>query len=136
MQPKFIGHIQDGKLTLANRNSFANYLLTLNGKVELTVKKYHRNRSNEQNRYWWGVVVKILADHLGYDSQEMHDALKWEFLRKDGPMPTVKGTSKLNTKEFCELIERVQRWVAMTFQVYIPDPNEVGFEIFQSATEE
>lgn len=127
MTPKFLGTIKDGKLTLDNKHKFELFLRCLDGRVELTVKKFRKKRSDPQNRYYWGVVIKILGEHFGYESEEMHEALKWQFLRKKGPVPTVISTTKLNTMEFMEYLDRIMRWASIEHKIYIPSPDEVEF---------
>jgi hypothetical protein len=128
--PRFLGTIEDGKPRLDNRVKFLAYCAGFkNGtRIECVVKKYRRTRSNEQNRYYWGVVIPLLANHFGYTKDEMHDALKWEFLRKPESSPaTVRSTSSLTTVEFNEFVEAVVVWAATNYQVVIPDPNEADF---------
>ncbi|MCE5335161.1 MAG: hypothetical protein LLG06_11320 [Desulfobacteraceae bacterium] len=108
---------------------YAVHLSTLEGKqVEIVVRKRKSQRSQDQNRYYWGVVVEILAKHFGYEPEEMHEALKFKFLRTHaGDLPTVKSTAKLNTGEFTEYVDRVIRWAAAEHGCYVPGPNEVEY---------
>lgn len=88
----------------------------------LTPKKV--SRTNRQNSYYWGVLIKILSDEIGYYPEEMHDALKLLFLRKheEGKPETARSTSHLNTEEFTHYVERCRQWAAE--QGYtIPDPQ-------------
>ena len=49
------------------------YIARFNGsEVQVTIGKKQRNRSESENRYYWGVVVNILADYCGYMPEEMH----------------------------------------------------------------
>lgn len=102
------------------------YMQTLQGKsVDITIKQHKSQRSNNQNNYYFGVVCKILGDYFGYTEEEMHDALKMKFLRH-GPcdMETVKSTTKLNTAEFEDYLEKIRRWAVTEYSVSIPLPNE------------
>jgi hypothetical protein len=103
------------------------YIQTCNdGPYRIEVKPYKPSRSDRQNRYYWGVVVRLLADHCGYTDDEMHDALKWMFLRvSSGNKPdTVRSTKRLTTQEFEVYIETIKRWAAQDMGVYIPDPQK------------
>lgn len=130
----FNGIIKDKKLELDNRQGLIDYIKILQGgkkeqKVSLTIERYIKKRSNPQNDYYQGVVLKILANELGYTRDEMHEAIKWEFLRKRGKkIDTVISTKKLNTIEFEDLMERIRRWSSEYLNVYIPNPNEVDYE--------
>jgi hypothetical protein len=122
----FVGTIENGQLTIDFQANFNRFLTTLEGqRVTVEVKKFRKNRTDQQNRYWWAVVIDILSKHTGYEPEEMHDAIKIKFLpvEKAG-LISGRSTARLNTEEFNDLIERVQRWAAQDLQVYIPDPEE------------
>ena len=124
--PIFRGAVQQGKLKLERPKRFAELLAKLEGaQIELVLRKYRCKRSNPQNRYYWGVVIDLLAEHCGYEPEEMHDALKQKFLQIHGDtaLPTVRSTASLNTLEFTNYIESI-RHLAAEMGVYIPDPNE------------
>jgi hypothetical protein len=64
------------------------------------------------------VVIGTLIENepmIGHTKDEMHQVLKAHF--------NVKSTSKLNTYEFTEFIDRVVRWSAQQ-GVRIPDPDD------------
>lgn len=124
--PIWRGSIENGELKLYSQEVYNKYLLSLRGEVELVVRKWKKRRSNEQNRYYWGVIIPILCESLGYFNEEMHEALKWKFLRNFGreKLPTVKSTSSLSTVEFKNYIERIVQWSAEQ-NIVIPDPNQV-----------
>lgn len=101
-------------------------------KVTIRVEIERHKRSSSQNRYWHGVVIPLFAEHCGYDVDDMKDTLALQLLPREltdmttGEVRIVPGhTSKLNTKEFNELIERAQR-LGAEMGIYIPDPNEVA----------
>ena len=89
-----------------------------------------KQRSLDQNAYWWSVPVAILADHCGYEPDQMHYVLLGEWRGyvdgSLGKVPRCTSSSKLSTAEFTELIEWVQRWAAMELNVQIPAPNEAA----------
>jgi len=124
----FVGTVNKGKIEYDLPANLNRWLMTLEGKrVSVEVKKFYKTRTTEQNSYWWGVVVDTLSKHTGFESDEMHDWLKLEFLpvySSDGKMKSGRSTTRLTTLEFVDLIERVQRWAAQDLQCYIPDPNE------------
>lgn len=128
--PQFLGTVEDGKLSLVNPQRFDRYLLNLVGEVVLTIKRNRkkRERSLAQNRYYWGVPVAILAENFGYSDEEMHEALKWQFLKKhEGRIPTVRSTTDLSTVEMENLLSKIRQWASSEFGVYIPTPNETEF---------
>lgn len=94
-----------------------------------------KGRSNEQNRYYWGVCIALLSEHTGFDREEMHEILKRRFLRhtvwvhhKDGIQEQVvisKTTTKLTTKQFEEFLTGIRQWSAQDLGVVLPEPNEI-----------
>jgi hypothetical protein len=94
-------------------------------RVDVTIREHKSQRSSNQNNYYWGVVLPILGDYFGYDTDEMHEALKIKFLSKGAcDIPTARSTTKLNTGEFEDFLERVRRWALTEYGVNVPLPNE------------
>ncbi len=87
------------------------------------VKARHQ-RSVQQNRYYWGVVCRLVADHTGYSPDEVHQILADMFLsyNKQGHKFT-ESTTRLNTQRFEAYLEECRKWTAVNLQVYIPNPN-------------
>ncbi len=118
-----------GKLTMlpAVRGFMQHHLDSLKGKaVVLTIAPQTRQRTNRQARYYFGVVVPLIAEHCGYEKDEMHDCLAMRFLRiEDDPItgsPRRKRTPATDTKEFAEYVDACIR-LASELGVYIPDPG-------------
>jgi hypothetical protein len=121
--------VKDGKLHLDRTLAFERWLSTLEGKrVTCEIKRFRKNRTSQQNRYYWGVIVDILSKELGYEPDEIHIMLREKFLRiHDERYPDfvlAKSTSRLSTQEFNEFKENIQRWAAQKLGIYIPDPSE------------
>ncbi len=133
MVPVFHGTVStSGRLELSDtvRAWFTRYLLTLAGKsVEVTVRVHRRQRSSRQNRYYFGVVVPFIAEHCGYEKDEMHELLAMRFLRvADDPItgsPRRRHTPQTDTKEFSEYVDSCIRFGA-ELGVFIPGPGDVS----------
>lgn len=129
--PVFEGEVDDrGNLLVFDLDRFQRYLKNSlrGGRVRIVVSREKKVRSLDQNSYYHGVVVDLLAEHCGYTHDEMHDAIKWQFLKKEDPgkpLPTVGSTAELSTVEFEELMARIREWAATEFGMWIPLPNEV-----------
>lgn len=126
----FDGEVRGGKLDADTRQWIADYIRTFDGKrIAVTVKLHKATRSTRANRYYWGVVVKMLAEHCGYDPDEMHQALAMKFLRiEDCPVtgvPRRKSTPKCDTTEFAEYVDCCIR-LAAELGVVIPDSNTIA----------
>lgn len=133
---KYYGQMRGGKLQC---QPFIDALKTLEGTVELTVKKWHPSRGNQANRYYWGVVVEEIAKGLadaGYEPREctkeaVHDMLKFRYLKSDRPIgkdgefvTMVTSTTELDSTEFAAYTDHCIRFAAEYLGVTVPEPNE------------
>lgn len=104
--------------------------------IEVRIRRRRKHRSDNQNRYYWGVVVpmiqagiKDLGDIVG--AEQVHELLKARFLGKDKidrdtgeVMYRVPGsTAGLTTIQFMEFIAQCQQFAAEFLGVVIPDPD-------------
>lgn len=116
---------------LADPESFKKDCAQLEGKSGFIAVIPHRKlKTNEQNRYYRGVVVKRFADEWGCTNAEAHDALSMEHLRyrpKPGMPEVVKSTSleEWSTVEWEDYMEFLRKWGAQEYGLYIELPNEV-----------
>tara|TARA_Y100000593_G_scaffold46258_1_gene87976 strand:+ start:484 stop:837 length:354 start_codon:yes stop_codon:yes gene_type:complete len=111
------GRVINGKLILDNKDDFQSDLYKFNGDVVLNLKELPKKKTNKQNNYYRGVVVKKLAQHLGYTLDEMHKELKREF--------KIETTKKLSQDEFQDYLDRIIRWASMFHGVALPDPTRL-----------
>lgn len=105
-------------------------LTKLRGKrIVIGLEKESKRRSLPQNKYYHGVVVKILADEFGYTKEECHDILKRDFLRipgENGKPDKIGSTRDLDTIGFEEYLEKIRFWAIIEYNITIPLPNEVA----------
>jgi hypothetical protein len=130
----FKAGVQNGKLSILNKQSFLDYIKAFEGEhLILDVKKMTSSRSLNQNAYYWGVVIEILSQHTGYTSEEMHEVLRSRFLNttidfsfknKNEELKGSRSTSDLNTKEFETYLAEIRQWASRDLEVWIPEPNE------------
>jgi hypothetical protein len=126
-----------GHLIIHDRKSFYKEVNLLAGKdVFVTVEKMQRNRTNQQNRYYFGVLVPLVRQGLidvGYNVsiEETHDLIKAKFAKRElvnettgEILKTVGSTAKMNTIEFANLVDSVVMWAAEFLGVVIPLPDE------------
>lgn len=107
-------------------------LKNLSGRHIIQFEKARQQRSMPQNKYYWGVVVPILASEFGYYKDEMHELLRRKFLSYTRVSPHTgeeelfaKSTTKLNTQEMEVYLESIRTWALSEFSVYLPLPNEI-----------
>lgn len=129
MNPVFLCKVESGKLIFENPQRFLAYQKTLEGKpLELILRKRKTQRSNQQNRAYWGIVIEILSREIGYSKDETHLALKQKFASYTDfltGLTIMESTAKMNTKRFMEYYQDIQRWAAEFLNCDIPDPGEI-----------
>lgn len=136
MRFKHYAHIDDkGNLNLSNKDVFKNELQKFRGKrVFITVDEEKPMRSNEQNKYYWGVALKLISDHTGYTEDEVHEIMLNKFsLKKEiiigDETHIIKGRShNMKTDEFEKYLEDIRRFAAEKLNTIIPLPNEILIE--------
>ena len=97
--------------------------------VVVVIKKYDKKRSNNINSYYWGVVVKMCADHTGYTNDEMHENFKKMFLYEKNLINNewiedIGSTTSLTNREMSLYVEACRMWAAAELSINIPDPIE------------
>lgn len=132
---QFFGRVEGGKLILTNRKAFEQEIQHMPNKDVTIVIKAKNTRSDQQNRYYWGVVVWTIRQHLidmgyRYSAEDIHAALKEKFnsqavVNEHGEVVVSIGqsTSSLNKDEFAEYLDKVLQWASETLGCYIPSPN-------------
>jgi hypothetical protein len=123
-----LGQVKEGKLLLDDKGSFTGHLHTLEGKrVEVTVRKFRKKRTVDQNRYYF-LILGMIAKETGHDAMSLHEAFKAKF----STHITYKGlvisesTKNKDTVEFTNYIEQVRAWAAEHLNMVIPDAQKAG----------
>lgn len=95
-------------------------------KVDVILKKHEERCSDPQRKYYWAVIVKMIAEYTGHEPNEIHDTLKWKFLKERDikGIEYVKSSESLNTAEREEYHEQCRKWALIVLGVKIPLPNE------------
>lgn len=130
LRPKHKCKIENGKLIIED------WILKpyKDGVYAISIKPFGEKeaRSNSQNAYYWGVIVNILSDETGYTSDEIHELLKFKFLKsnisiKGKEYITTKSTTELTTIAAEEFFSNIRQWASIELGIYIPLPNEVEY---------
>ena len=132
LTPLFGAKIEKGKLIHDNIDRFELWLGSLDGQeVVVSVEKRKKSRSQNQNNYYWGVVIELLVDAMGLMPEEVHEVLKSKFLikgltDKNGKNYEVsKSTADLTTSEFEDYLTKCRMWASQQLSVVVPLPHEV-----------
>lgn len=101
-----------------------------------TIEKIKNKRSNQQNRYYHGVIIPIVKNCLkeaGYlmTNEDVHDLLKMKFLRETlfinedtGDITErTKSTTELSKSDFMDYVAEIRQFTLEYFNTDIPDPN-------------
>jgi len=136
--PRFYGVIKKGKLDIVDheREAMGRWCRTFKDgtRVDIVIRKHSEKRTDQQNKYYWGTVVPILAEYFGHDNKEdLHNDLKLKFNPVESKIQkgSVIGgtTTKMSTTEFMasddSYVEKICRWAATEFGIYIPPPKRV-----------
>ena len=131
--PAFPAIIEKGKIRMLSPDRFKTYISRLEGNVSVIVRKRARHRTENQNAWYWACVVGIPALQFGYTPQEMHDAYKLMFLKREeqGKPITIGSTASLSISDFSEYVERCRQFCAEQ-DIDIPDPQQVDLSIYET----
>ena len=120
MIPAFAAKVDaDGRLVLDDHKAFTRYLTAAFGEahVLVTVRRSPKLRSANQHRYYHGIIVKLVADHLGYTPAETHTLVKTVF--------QIESTAKLESAAFEKFLEDIRIWAQTELELRLPLPNEI-----------
>ena len=129
--PIFYGTVRHGKIELENRDEFSIFLSKFEGKdMALILKRASQIRSGAENRYYWGVIVRMVSDEMAVLPDEAHDFLKSMFLKVGVEVAgkryeIIKSTASLSIAEFEDYCEMCRQWSANELNAPIPLPNEI-----------
>ena len=127
---------KNGTLPRTMTSIIVDYMRRTKGKlITITYKAVLPTRSLLQNKYYWGVVIKILSKEIGYAPDYMHEYMKQEFLwTDDQDMPDGKtakithDTKNLTTVQFEDYIYKIRQWADEFLMIDIPLPNQTQFD--------
>lgn len=107
----------------------------------ITTGKPIKIRSNKQNAYYWGVVLKTIKDASGIDSSALHRffCMKYNLetiVFPSGEIVEIPGSSKtLSTTRFMEYITSITEYALHEFDLFIPSPDEMSEEAYMEFIE-
>lgn len=136
---EFTCPVVDGRIPERDAKRIGECIRKLDGKrVAISVQEVKRTRSSQQNRYYWGCVVKHVTDAFRdagnmVNAEDVHDFLKQHVGKLSQVLVTMEGevlrgpgsTAKLTPTEFGNYVEAVRAWAADMLDLKIPSPDEV-----------
>lgn len=141
VHPIFYADADFGKLTYEDSKGFMGHLRSLKGRVSILIKRAYRKRTIPENSYYWGVVIKMLAEEYGSNKDGVsaeewwHEAMKTMFLCHieyrelhgvQVRFSRIRSTAEegFTTVDAEEYYENIRRWAADTLGFDIPEPRE------------
>lgn len=120
------------------------------GKYSVYILDARKGRTMRQNRYYWGVVLKVIEEDTGIEVEDLHEYFKQKFSRRtdynigvnlsgaftgtemgveimQGIHDVCVSTKMLSTKHFTTYIDKIVRWAGER-GLRIPAPNEIPDE--------
>lgn len=137
---ELIVKIEDSKIIPYNLALYSELLGRFNNKeVLLSIHQQKKKRSNDQNKYYWAVVIPMIQQGL-FDLQgeyfgieDTHNFLKQEFnfkeiVNKDTGEALKIGlsTTQLTTVEFMDFLDKIIDFADKFLNIKIPPPNGNG----------
>jgi len=137
MKVKIDSTVLNGVLS-RNRTPLANAVKQFNGKdITITVETKRKVRSNDQNAYYWGVIVSLIRlailEEWGEkkSSNQIHELLKTQcnYIERINEstgevIKESKSTTDNSTSEQELYHELCRKWAFDWFNIEIPLPNE------------
>lgn len=126
--------IQKGAIKLLDRSGMLRWASSVGDGIELIVEIRERKsrRSLRANRAYWGLLVTPLAEHLGYDRDEIEDLHEGLLMLYAGThidkisqkeIPN-KRSKNMNTAEFHQFMEWTVRYAAKEHGVVLELPDD------------
>lgn len=147
MKKVFFGKVENGKMRLYRHDEFVRVVKGLDGnEIAVAIGKRTKERSDAENRYYWGVVVEGVGRAMGevdengnVNKDVVHEYLKSKFAKEvlivNVPggvefVDTVRSTATMKTTEFENYLSRIRTWASVYLETYIPTPNEVDLNTY------
>jgi hypothetical protein len=121
------GRVVDGKVHLDSPKFYQAALPKWEGlRVRVTVEQEVETRRQRANRFYFGVILKLMAEESGHSVDELHELGKLRHNSKLVVDPftgeetkIAQSTAKLTIPEFSVYLERVMldgaEWLGITF---------------------
>lgn len=101
-------------------------LKNLDGEFLVKIQRKPKRRTNQVNKYYWGVVLEYISQETGENKNLLHELMKDRFIPNVVFLDAYDlSTASLDTVQMWEYIEMIRAWSVGFLNCYIPEPNEV-----------
>lgn len=120
-----LGRVKNKKIQI--QRFFKKDFEKLEGK-EIEITPVEGSKTQQQLRYLWGVVYKIVSDETGFTPEEVSDIYKKKFLAyekeyKGKVYKLTKGLSGLKKSEMMTFIDSVIKHATVELNLIVPEPD-------------
>jgi len=98
--------------------------------VEITIAPFEQTRRARANRYYWGVVLKMMAVEMQQSADDIHEIEKMRHNSKlvfdpasGEEVKVAQSTAKLKVQEFSDYLERVMLDGSEYLGIVFPEPT-------------
>jgi len=130
--PIFKAKIENNNLIIENQENYKNWLYQLNDKnVEVLVREPKKIRSPQANRYYFGVVLKLISKETGETVEDLHNHFSFKWLGttgKSGKLVSRKSTALLTKQEFSDYLNKIIQWGEEFLNITFPEPETVDLD--------
>lgn len=104
--------------------------LSLNKKYSIEIKVQREQRSLPQNKLYW-LYLACLQDETGEHKDNLHEYFKSKFLGVDERecfgtrFYRPNTTTKLDTLQFKNYLDRIQEFASVELGITLPDPKDL-----------
>lgn len=98
--------------------------------VAVTFAKPTVSRTQNQNAFYWGVILTELAAHTGHTTEDLHCVVKDLFLPRkfinigQKEIEIRKTTTDLTPEEFNQYLTRICAWASQELGLSLTEPNQ------------
>lgn len=126
MNQTFTAISERGELTFNDPQRLKHFLAMNPGEMYINIgrNKRKKQRSNAENAYYWGIVLKIISDHTGETVEDLHEHFRVRFLMQGEKFSRPKSTTGLSVGEFEEYLQKIRMFATTDLNCFIPLPNE------------
>jgi hypothetical protein len=143
--PIFPVTVQGNKLVYEDEKAFKEHLIPYEGKkMGVAVKRIVKERSRAEEKYYYKVVVRMVAEEMDIPREDAHKLMAGLFLTVEESdekyrYKRVLSTTELTDDAYREYWEKCVAWASLPtkddglsqdsgLNLYIPYPNEVDYE--------
>lgn len=131
------GYVRDGKMPHKCGEMVRSLIARMEGqKVDITVAKAKKRRSNGQNAFYYGVVIPAVKELFSASGDTVSETFVHTYLKAEiGGFKTMitmpdgtkryacDSSTKLSTMQWEDWMDKIRAWAA-EYDVMIPFPNE------------